>query len=81
MEIRALGTAFATEDLEAVLRRRLQDSLEGQSFEIDSVRVVDTEVLGERQGLLDLRVHAIAEAVDTIDHNKVRDTVSGALAG
>lgn len=81
MEIRALGTAFATEDLEAVLRRRLQDSLEGQSFEIDSVRVVDTEVLGERQGLLDLRVHAIAEAVDKIDHNKVRDTVSGRSLG
>lgn len=81
MEIRALGTAFSTDDLEAVLRRRLQDSLEGQAFEIDSVRVVDTEVLGERQGVLDLRVQAIAEAVDTIDHNTVRDTAAGRSLG
>ena len=81
MEIRALGTAFATEDLEAVLRRRLQDSLEGQAFEIDTVRVIDTEVLGERQGVLDLRVKAIAEAVETIDHSEVRDTVSGRSLG
>ena len=81
MEIRALGTAFSTEDLEAVLRRRLQQSLEGQAFEIDSVRVVDTEVLGERQGVLDLRVQAIAEAVDTIDHNTVRDTAAGLSLG
>lgn len=81
MEIRALGTAFATEDLEAVLRRRLQDSLEGQAFEIDAVRVIDTEVLGERQGVLDLRIKAIAEAVETIDHNEVRDTVSGRSLG
>ena len=81
MEIRALGSAFATEDLEAVLRKRLQDSLEGQAFEIDSVRVVETEVLGERQGVLDLRVQAIAEAVDTIDHNAVRDTAAGRSLG
>ena len=81
MEIRALGTVFATEHLEAVLRQRLQDALEGQAFAIDSVRVMDTEVLGERQGVLDLRVHAIAEAVDTIDHNQVRDTVSGRSLG
>lgn len=81
MEIRALGTAFATADLEAVLRQRLQDSLEGQAFEIDSVRVVDTEVLGERQGVLDLRVQAVAEAVDTIDHNQVRDAVTGRSLG
>ena len=81
MEIRALGTAFSTEDLEAVLRQRLRDSLEGQAFEIDSVRVVNTEVLGERQGVLDLRVQAIAEAVDTIDHNTVRETVSGRSLG
>ena len=81
MEIRALGTTFSTEDLEAVLRQRLRDSLEGQAFEIDSVRVVNTEVLGERQGVLDLRVQAIAEAVDTIDHNTVRETVSGRSLG
>ena len=81
MEIRALGTAFSTEDLEAVLRQRLRDSLEGQTFEIDSVRVVNTEVLGERQGVMDLRVQAIAEAVDTIDHNTVRETVSGRSLG
>ena len=81
MEIRALGTTFSTEDLEAVLRRSLRDSLEGQAFEIDSVRVVDTEVLGERQGVLDLRVQAIAEAVDTIDHNTVRETVAGRSLG
>ena len=81
MEIRALGTAFATEDLEAVLRQRLRDSLEGQAFEIDSIRVVDTEVLGERQGVLDLRVQAVAEAVDTIDHSKVRDTAAGRTLG
>ncbi len=81
MEIRALGTAFATEDLEAVLRQRLRDSLEGQAFEIDSIRVVDTEVLGERQGVLDLRVQAVAEAVDTIDHSTVRDTAAGRSLG
>ncbi|MCY3958398.1 MAG: baseplate J/gp47 family protein [Chloroflexi bacterium] len=81
MEIRALGTAFSTDDLEAVLRRRLQDSLEGRPFEIDSVQVVDTEVLGERQGVLDLRVQAIAEAVDTIDHNTVRETAAGRSLG
>ncbi len=81
MEIRALGSAFATEDLEAVLRKRLQDSLEGQAFEIDSVRVVETEVLGERQGVLDLRVQAIAEAVDTIDHIAVRNTAAGRSLG
>ena len=81
MEIRALGTAFATEDLEAVLRQRLRDSLEGQAFEIDSVRVVDTEVLGERQGVLDLRVQAIAEAVDTVDHNTVRGAAAGRSLG
>ncbi len=81
MEIRALGTAFSTEDLEAVLRQRLRDSLEGQAFEIDSVRVVTTEVLGERQGVLDLRVQAIAEAVDTINHNTVRETVAGRSLG
>ena len=81
MEIRVLGTAFSTEDLEAVLRQRLRDSLEGQGFEIDSVRVVDTEVLGERQGVLDLRVQAIAEAVDTIDHGQVRKTVAGQSLG
>ena len=81
MEIRALGTAFSTDDLEAVLRRRLQDSLEGQAFEIDSIRVVDTEVLGERQGVLDLRVQAIAEAVDTIDHGTVRETAAGRSLG
>ena len=81
MEIRALGTAFATQDLEAVLLQRLRDSLEGQAFEIDSVRVVDTEVLGERQGVLDLRVQAIAEAVDTIDHNTVRNTATGRSLG
>ena len=81
MEIRALGTAFSTEDLEAVLHRRLQDSLQGQAFEIDSVRVIDTEVLGERQGVLDLRVQAIAEAVDTIDHDQVRETVTGRSLG
>lgn len=81
MEIRALGTAFATQDLEAVLLQRLRDSLEGQAFEIDSIRVVDTEVLGERQGVLDLRVHAIAEAVDTIDHNTVRAAATGRSLG
>ncbi len=81
MEIRALGTAFATEDLEAVLRQRLRDSLEGQAFEIDSIRVVDTEVLGERQGVLDLRVQAVAEAVDTIDHSTVRNTAAGRSLG
>lgn len=81
MEIRALGTAFSTEDLEAVLRRRLRDSLEGQAFEIDSIRVVDTEVLGESQGVLDLRVQAIAEAVDTIDHSQVRNTAAGQSLG
>ena len=81
MEIRALGTAFATQDLEAVLLQRLRDSLEGQAFEIDSVRVIDTEVLGERQGVLDLRVQAIAEAVDTIDHNTVRNTATGRSLG
>ncbi len=81
MEIRALGTAFSTEDLEAVLRRRLRDSLEGQTFEIDSVRLVDTEVLGESQGVLDLRVQAVAEAVDTIDHNQIRNTAAGQSLG
>lgn len=81
MAIRTQGSAFATRDLETVLRRRLQDSLEGQAFEIDSVRIVDTEVLGERQGVLDLRVQAIAEAVDTIDHNAVRDTAAGRSLG
>ena len=81
MEIRALGTAFSTDDLEAVLRQRLLDSLEGQAFEIDSIRVVDTEVLGERQGVLDLRVQAIAEAVDTINHDTVRDTAAGRSLG
>ena len=81
MEIRALGTAFSTDDLEAVLRQRLLDSLEGQAFEIDSIRVVDTEVLGERQGVLDLRVQAIAEAVDTVDHDTVRDTAAGRSLG
>ena len=64
-----------------MLRRRLQDSLEGQAFEIDSVRVMDTEVLGERQGVLDLRVQAIAEAVDTIDHNAVRNAAAGRSLG
>lgn len=81
MQIRALGTVFATEDLEAVLRQRLRDALEGQAFEIDAVHVVDTEVLGERQGVLDLRVQAIAEAVDTIDKAQVRDTASGRSLG
>ena len=81
MEIRALGTVFATEDLQAVLRQRLRDSLEGQEFEIDSMRVVETEVLGERQGVLDLRVRAVAEAVDTIDDGQVRDTVAGRSLG
>jgi len=81
MEIRALGTAFATQDLEAVLLQRLRDSLEGQAFEIDSIRIVDTEVLGERQGVLDLRVQAVAEAVDTIDHNTVRSTATGRSLG
>lgn len=81
MEIRALGTSFATEDLEAVLLQRLRDSLEGQAFDIDEVRVLATEVLGERQGVLDLRVQAIAEAVDSIDHNSVRGTATGRSLG
>lgn len=81
MEIRALGTAFSADDLEAVLRQRLRDSLDGQAFEIDSLRIVDTEVLGERQGVLDLRVQAVAEAVDTIDHNAVRNAAAGRSLG
>ena len=81
MEIRALGTAFATEDLEAVLLQRLRESLEGQAFEIDSLRVLDTVVLGERQGVLDLRVQAIAEAVDSIDHSSVRGAATGRSLG
>jgi hypothetical protein len=81
MGIRALGTAFSTEDLEAVLRQRLRDSLEDETFEIDSVRVIGTEVLGESQGVLDLRVQAIAEAVDTIDHGDVRDAAVGRSLG
>ncbi len=77
MAIRAQGTAFATEDLRAVLLRRVEAAAPDGGTHVDDIRITNTEVLGERQGVLDIRVLAVAEAHAHVDHGQVRDAVAG----
>lgn len=77
MDIRARGTAFSTSDLKAVLSHRLKDAPSGADIKLDDIRISNWEVLGESQGVLDLRVEAVGEAVDTIDHEQVRQSAVG----
>ena len=77
LNIRARGTAFSTSDLKAILRHRLKDAPSGADIKLDDIRISNWEVLGESQGVLDLRVEAVGEAVDAIDHERVRKSTLG----
>ncbi len=77
LALRASGTVYENADLEQLLRHQLQTRLGTDAASFNEIRVVESEVVAERLGILELRVRAVAQAVTTVKADAIRDALAG----
>ena len=76
MAVRARGTMYANEDLERIIRNELMTT--GSSAPFDDVRLLNTEVLKDSFGRLELGIDAVGESVEELDTGALRTALAGA---
>ena len=77
LALRASGTMYENADLEQLLRHELEARLGTDAASFNEIRVVESEVVAEDLGVLELRVQAMAKAVATVESDDIRDALAG----